>query len=143
MTKKASPYIAADDPDLAGLDAQLCCEPVFDTIDILARLMDRQLRANPDHIGWRTVQSGCDAGWELNIGVDFDGSGFISDRKIPDLGIVVFSCSAQRKLLINAPFGPKRFPADGCSSYSTPIWEAASWATSSVSASTMAIGWPA
>ena len=44
-------HIAADNPDLTGLDAKLGCESVFDPIHILARLMDGQLRAIPNALG--------------------------------------------------------------------------------------------
>ena len=44
-------HIATHNPDLTGLDAKLGCEPVLDPIDILARLVDRQLRAIPDALG--------------------------------------------------------------------------------------------
>ena len=43
--------IAADNPDLTGLDAELGSEAVFDSVDILAWFMDRELRAIPSALG--------------------------------------------------------------------------------------------
>jgi hypothetical protein len=87
---EGSPDIAADDPDLAGLDAKLGGEPVLDAIDILARLMDRQLRAIPDALRGEQFDRVVMLRRSRIAGGDFDGSGFISGREIPNLGIVVF-----------------------------------------------------
>src|ERR1700691_2965529 len=81
--------IAADHPDLTGLDAKLGCKPVFDPINILARLMDGQLRAIPNALGREQFDRVVMLSRSRIADVDFDGGGFISRRAIPDLGIVV------------------------------------------------------
>ena len=95
--------IAADNPDLTGLDAKLGCEPVFDPVDILAWFMDRQLRAIPNALGRKQFDRVVMLSRSRIAGVDFDGSGFIGRREIPDLGIVVFLVLLS-ELLFKRPF---------------------------------------
>src|SRR5271167_3586433 len=82
--------IAADNPDLTGFDAKLGCKPVFDPIDVLARLMDGQLGAIPNALGREQLDRVMMLCRSRIADIDFDRSGFISRREIPDLGILVF-----------------------------------------------------
>jgi hypothetical protein len=95
--------IPADNPDLTWLDAELGRKPVFDSINILARLMDGQLRAIPNALGRKQFDRVVMLSRSRIAGADFDGSGFIGRREIANFGIVVLLVLLS-ELLFKRPF---------------------------------------
>ena len=69
--------------------------------------MDGQLRAIPDALGSEQFDRIMMLRRSRIADIDFDGSGFISRREIPDLGIVVFLVLLT-ELLFKRSFGIER-----------------------------------